>query len=262
MCSMDDHHQEVIAYCRENMFHGIIADDAEYATFDPPRYFSSENLKLTYKGSLESKEFMVCEMTKQLSLTQEQLCVLAALLGNYLLPECELTDIYRKIGIQFTPNRPSSEQFIKAVAEYVKTLPQVTQLDALVAQVLGSAEDKRASSLRQSIQYYLNGTAEGFLKYRTATTRRPEHYIKKNRTPANSVNHANSSKSEENDLDTSGFASETTEREKQSLEDYKLATANAVLSNTPEIVIESDMENLSLHSQSSSMKSPHTNGKW
>lgn len=46
---MDDHHQEVIAFCRENGYYGLIADDAEYATFDPPRYFSSENLKLTYK---------------------------------------------------------------------------------------------------------------------------------------------------------------------------------------------------------------------
>jgi hypothetical protein len=46
---MDDHHQEVIAYCRENGFHGLMADDGEYAVFDPPRYFSSEHLKLTYK---------------------------------------------------------------------------------------------------------------------------------------------------------------------------------------------------------------------
>jgi hypothetical protein len=49
LCTMDDHHQEVIAYCRENGFHGLMADDGEYAVFDPPRYFSSEHLKLTYK---------------------------------------------------------------------------------------------------------------------------------------------------------------------------------------------------------------------
>ncbi|KAL1475925.1 hypothetical protein MTO96_036927 [Rhipicephalus appendiculatus] len=49
MCSMDDHRQEVIAFCRENGFHGLMAEDAEYAIFDPPRYFSSAQLKLTYK---------------------------------------------------------------------------------------------------------------------------------------------------------------------------------------------------------------------
>ncbi|KAH7975252.1 hypothetical protein HPB49_025332 [Dermacentor silvarum] len=50
LCSMDDHRQEVIAFCRENGFHGLMAEDAEYAIFDPPRYFSSAQLKLTYKG--------------------------------------------------------------------------------------------------------------------------------------------------------------------------------------------------------------------
>lgn len=49
LSSMDDHHQEVIAYCRENNFNGIIANDSVYAIFDPPSYFSSEHLKLTYK---------------------------------------------------------------------------------------------------------------------------------------------------------------------------------------------------------------------
>lgn len=51
LCSMDDHRQEVIAFCRENGFHGLMAEDAEYAIFDPPRYFSSAQLKLTYKVS-------------------------------------------------------------------------------------------------------------------------------------------------------------------------------------------------------------------
>lgn len=48
---MDDHHQEVLAYCRENNLHGIVGDDAEYIVFDPPRYFSAANLKLTLKVS-------------------------------------------------------------------------------------------------------------------------------------------------------------------------------------------------------------------
>ena len=57
MCTMDDHHQEVIAYCREYGFHGLLADDAEYAAFDPPRYFSSEYIKLTYKVMLFCFQF-------------------------------------------------------------------------------------------------------------------------------------------------------------------------------------------------------------
>lgn len=114
---------------------------------------------------------MVSEMTKMLSLSQEQLCVLAALLGNYLLSETDLTDVYRKAGLQFNPSRPTSEQMVRTLAEYVTKLPPVSQLDALIGKVLGSMDDKRASTLRQSIQYYLNGTADGFLKYRTATSK-------------------------------------------------------------------------------------------
>lgn len=60
MCTMDDHHQEVIAYCREYGFHGLLADDAEYAAFDPPRYFSAENLKLTYKVAHSQKKIYFC----------------------------------------------------------------------------------------------------------------------------------------------------------------------------------------------------------
>lgn len=50
--TIDDHRQEVIAYCRENNVHGLIADDAEYIAFDPPRLFSASHLKLTYRVSL------------------------------------------------------------------------------------------------------------------------------------------------------------------------------------------------------------------
>lgn len=46
---MDDHRQEVIGYCRENGFDGLMADDAEYVVFYPPKYFSSQQMKLTYK---------------------------------------------------------------------------------------------------------------------------------------------------------------------------------------------------------------------
>lgn len=60
-----------------------------------------------------------------------------------------------------------AENNIKKLAEYVSTLPSPSNMDALVVAVFGSQEDKRASKFRQSVQYYLNGTASGFLKYCT-----------------------------------------------------------------------------------------------
>lgn len=42
---------------------------------------------------------MISELTKTLKVTQEQVCIMAALLGNFLLPESELQDLYKKIGL-------------------------------------------------------------------------------------------------------------------------------------------------------------------
>lgn len=81
-CSMDDHNQEVIGYCREHGLQGIIAQDPHHIIFDPPRYFSSHNLKLTYKGSLETKEYIMDEIAKCLNLNPNRFCVFAALLGK------------------------------------------------------------------------------------------------------------------------------------------------------------------------------------
>jgi hypothetical protein len=84
-CSMDDHAQEVIGYCREHNLQGILAHDSVYAIFDPPRYFSSHDLKLTYKGSLETKEFIMDEIAKCLDLNPNRFCIFAALLGEYVV---------------------------------------------------------------------------------------------------------------------------------------------------------------------------------
>lgn len=81
-CSMEDHHQEVIRFCREHNLQGIIAQESIYTIFDPPRYFSSNNLKLTYKGSLETKEYIMDEIAKCMNLNPNRFCIFAALLGK------------------------------------------------------------------------------------------------------------------------------------------------------------------------------------
>lgn len=61
------------------------------------------------KGSLETKEYMIPELHKTLQLSQDQVSVLAALLGNFLLPESELQDLYRRI----IPNNREAGEVIK-----------------------------------------------------------------------------------------------------------------------------------------------------
>ena len=51
LCSAEDHRQEVLAFCRDNNYHGVMAEDAEYLLLAPPRYFSAKQMKLTYKVS-------------------------------------------------------------------------------------------------------------------------------------------------------------------------------------------------------------------
>jgi len=232
VCTMDDHKQEVIAYCRENNYHGLIADDAEYVAFDPPRYFSARQLKLTYKGSLESKEYILGELCKGLGLTSDKLCVLAALLGNYILPEYDLADVYKKAGITQMPGKIPGDVLVKQLAEKIKDLQNVDNIEETAIAILGSSSDSRLPKLKQSIQYYLDGTKDGFLRYRPSTT------VKRGRgnKSKGDGDKGNTIEEQEPDLDTSKLASETAESERDSLTKYKEATA--ALNVGPEIIID------------------------
>lgn len=230
--SMDDHRQETIAYLRENSLHGLVADDAEYAVFDPPRYFSASNLKLTYKGMVETREYQLSELAKSLDLPRERFCLLAALLGNYMLTEQDLSDFYARLGLD---NNPKPDALVKAVAAFIKTLDSSENLDYVASQVFGAAGDKRSAKLKQSVQYYMNGTKEGFLNYRPPSAHNPDPA--KSKKPEQIVEKGESNglvgNGEISDLDTSKFASETIESEQESLAAYKEATAS--LNLAPEI---------------------------
>uniref|UniRef100_T1INJ6 Constitutive coactivator of PPAR-gamma-like protein 1 n=1 Tax=Strigamia maritima TaxID=126957 RepID=T1INJ6_STRMM len=256
LCTMDDHHQEVIAYCRENAFHGLMAEDAEYAIFDPPRYFSSEQLKLTYKGSLETKEFILDEVAKGLDLHPNRFCVFAALLGNYLLTEDDLADFYQVICPEFKLSQSiPSDVLIRSVCAFVRGLPSIVNLDAVSVHVFGvSSGDDRVHKFKQCVQYYLNGTKDGFLRYRPSNNARkfePGYYPPPprmfNSTPVQNNLPKNTNveppstqgayESIPNGEDPSRFASETMESELSSLNAYQEATGG-VVSVAPQIVIE------------------------
>ncbi|XP_072940583.1 constitutive coactivator of PPAR-gamma-like protein 1 homolog isoform X2 [Epargyreus clarus] len=219
MVSSDDHCQEVIGLCREKTYAGLVGCSGEYLVFQPPRYFSSSQLKLTYRSSLETKEYMVHELPKVLDVPQDRLCLMAALLGGTILSEQSLTDFYKRLGMSQKKQQTPPETLIKSVCQFVRDLPS-SDIDAACIEIFGDLNDLRAAKLKQAVKYYLNGTKDGFLKYRTATGRRPRHN-KKNQKPELSP------QSTSTDLDTSKLATESSEHEQKGLEDYKLATANA-----------------------------------
>lgn len=108
---------------------------------------------------------MLSELTKALNIPSDRLCILAALLGNYILTENDLADFYKKLNISTNINKTSVEQTIRTIANFVRELPSV-ELDVVSQKVFGSTSDPRCSKLRHSLQYYLNGTKEGFLHYK------------------------------------------------------------------------------------------------
>ena len=74
-----------MSFIREHDFDAVVGEGAEYAFFDPPRYFSSEHMKLTFRGSLETRELILDEVAKQLNLHPNRFCLLSAMLGELLL---------------------------------------------------------------------------------------------------------------------------------------------------------------------------------
>ncbi len=80
------HNQFTIFFFRENFFHGLIGQNSIYAIFDPPRYFSSSHLKLTYHNSLETTEYIIDEVARNIDLHPKRFPVVAALLGKNTTP--------------------------------------------------------------------------------------------------------------------------------------------------------------------------------
>lgn len=91
--------------------------------------------------------------------------MLAALLGNYILTENDLAEFYKKLNVTTNLNKVNVEHTLKTIANFVRDLPSV-ELDVVSQKVFGSLSDPRSSKLRQSVQYYINGTKEGFLHYK------------------------------------------------------------------------------------------------
>ncbi|GFO23155.1 constitutive coactivator of ppar-gamma-like protein 1-like protein [Plakobranchus ocellatus] len=169
-CSLDDHHLEVIRFCREHNLQGIIAQESVYTIFDPPRYFSSNNLKLTYKGSLETKEYIMDEIAKCMNLNPNRFCIFAALLGNHILTDDDLIPFRDSIpstdqGKQRKNREKLDAEMIKGICDYVRNLATVDNLEHVGADVFKLAKTSKLELIekfKQSVHYFVSGTAEGF----------------------------------------------------------------------------------------------------
>ncbi|XP_075814945.1 constitutive coactivator of PPAR-gamma-like protein 2 isoform X2 [Microtus pennsylvanicus] len=141
--SLEDHHLEVVAFFRENGFHGLLAHDSEYALYNIPSYYSSHALKLSWNGkNLTTNQFLMQEVAKQLGLKRINFPIFAALLGNHILPDEDLAAFHWSLlgpehplaSLKVRAHQlvlPPCDVVIKAVSEYVSAIKDPSNLDVV-----------------------------------------------------------------------------------------------------------------------------------
>jgi len=80
--TLGDYYNEVSTYMTANDFDGILTDDSGFALLKSCRIFSARSLKLTYKGSLETKELFLQKMLSDKDIKPAHWPLLASLLGK------------------------------------------------------------------------------------------------------------------------------------------------------------------------------------
>lgn len=147
--TIHDHTMELIDYFHEHRLHAIIGLHSDFLIAQVSRYFSSHDLRLSYKGALETKEIFPSKLLATLQLNRDQLAMLAALLGGYILiDEAMLRQIYKKINVEFNTD---FESRIKMLADVIKANQPATSLDDLIKKLdLGEF----GPLLKESIEYY------------------------------------------------------------------------------------------------------------
>ncbi|KAM4651183.1 constitutive coactivator of PPAR-gamma-like protein 1 [Discoglossus pictus] len=167
--SIEDHHQEVIGFCRENGFHGLVAYDSDYALCNIPYYFSAHALKLSRNGkSLTTSQYLMHEVAKQLDLNPNRFPIFAALLGNHILPDEDLAAFHWSLlgpehplaSLKVRAHQlvlPPCDVVIKAVADYVRNIHDTNDLDAIAKDVFQHSQsrtDDKVSRFKRAIAYY------------------------------------------------------------------------------------------------------------
>ena len=186
-CSMEDHRLEAMTMARERRLDGVMARHGSYVIFDPPRYFSANSFKLTFKKEILVTEFVVDNLAKSFDLIQDRFRVLGALLGNHILTADELKPFHKRLvqakaasagaadATEATASSstetasddaaisPSNNLILDAVVEFVRRLPSIDDLDALAKLMFDDASDAELfkhlkEKLKASIAYYNKGS--------------------------------------------------------------------------------------------------------
>ncbi|KAM9758190.1 constitutive coactivator of PPAR-gamma-like protein 1 [Menidia menidia] len=167
--SVEDHHLEVMALCREGGFHGLVAYDSDYALSNIPFYFSSHTLKLSRNSkSLTTSQYLMHEVARQLDLNPNRFVIFASLLGNHILPDEDLAAFHWNLlgsehplaSLKVRAHQlvlPPCDVVIKAVANYVRNIPDVSDLEAISKDIFKysqSCPDDKVIRFKKAVEYY------------------------------------------------------------------------------------------------------------
>lgn len=167
--SIEDHHLEVLSLSRESGFHGLVAHDSDYALCNVPHYFSAHALKLSRNGkSLTTSQYLMHEVARQLDLNPSRFIVFASLLGNHMLPDEDLAAFHWSLlgpehplaSLKVRAHQlvlPPCDVVIKAVAEYVHDIPDITDLEAIAKDIFKhsqSCTDDKVLRFKKAVEYY------------------------------------------------------------------------------------------------------------
>ncbi|XP_069501411.1 constitutive coactivator of PPAR-gamma-like protein 2 isoform X3 [Ambystoma mexicanum] len=167
--TLEDHHLEVVAFYRENGFHGLIAHDSEYALCNIPSYYSSHALKLSWNGkNLTTNQFLMQEVAKQLGLKLAHFPLFAALLGNHILPDEDLAAFHWSLlgpdhplaSLKVRAHQlvlPPCDVVIKAVSEYVSSIRDPSNLDMVGKDVFKHSQsriEEKIERFKKAVEYY------------------------------------------------------------------------------------------------------------
>lgn len=167
--SLEDHHQEALSLYRDGGFQGLIAHDSEFALCSVPAYFSSHALKLSWNGkNLTTNQYLLPEVAKQLGLRPGHLPTFAALLGNHILPDEDLAAFHWSLlgpehplaSLKVRAHQlvlPPCEVVIKAVSEYVSSIKDLSNLDAVGRDVFKQSQSRtedKVQRFKKAVEYF------------------------------------------------------------------------------------------------------------
>jgi hypothetical protein len=151
--TVNNHTMEIIDYYHEHKLNGILGVHPDFIIANISRYFSSHDLRLSYRGNLETKEYMVHKVLSTLKLSQDQLAILAAFLGGHILiDDVMLKQIYQKLNIEYNSDY---EGRIRKLAGLIRG-ENTSNLDEFLKKLDLS---EFAANLKATIEYYQRKTS-------------------------------------------------------------------------------------------------------